>query len=266
MTVDRTVQERPVVEHGSDARVAEDFRRIRTNLQFLSVDEPPRVLMISSALPGEGKTTLTVNLALTLADAGRTVTVVEADLRRPRLTRYLGLVAGAGLTNVLAGTAEIDDVLQTYGDGRLSVIAAGPTPPNPGELLASSHMSEFLGKLLARTDYVLLDAPPLAAGSQTPRDSPCTQTAHSSRSGTGKLAPINSNRQQSRWIGLGAKTLGIILNFVPPRADSAAAYGYGYEYRSAAQSVHGPSPPARRSSSSRLGTRGLARTGPRRHG
>lgn len=237
VTVDRTVQERPVVEHGSDARVAEDFRRIRTNLQFLSVDEPPRVLMISSALPGEGKTTLTVNLALTLADAGRTVTVVEADLRRPRLTRYLGLVAGAGLTNVLAGTAEIDDVLQTYGDGRLSVIAAGPTPPNPGELLASSHMSEFLGKLLARTDYVLLDAPPLlpvadAAGLAVHTDGALLAVRHGkTRTDQLEQAAITLDR-------VGAKTLGIILNFVPPRADSAAAYGYGYEYRSAAQSVH----------------------------
>lgn len=236
VAVDRTVQERPV-EQGSSARVAEDFRRIRTNLQFLSVDEPPRVLMISSALPEEGKTTLTANLAMMLVDAGQTVTVVEADLRRPQLTRYLGLVAGAGLTNVLAGTAEIDDVLQPYGDGRLSLIAAGPTPPNPGELLASTHMSAFLGKLLARNDYVLLDVPPLlpvadSAGLAVHTDGTLL-TVRYGKTRTDQLeqAAITLDR-------VDAKTLGIVLNFVPPKADSAAAYGYGYDYRSAAQSVH----------------------------
>jgi capsular polysaccharide biosynthesis protein len=106
-----------VVEGTSAGRTAEDFRQLRANLQFLDVDEPPKVIMISSAVPSEGKTTVVVNLALALADAGRTVTIVEADLRRPKVTRYLGLVGGAGLTNVLAGTAELEEVLQTHKSG-----------------------------------------------------------------------------------------------------------------------------------------------------
>jgi capsular exopolysaccharide synthesis family protein len=230
VAVDRSIQQRPVVEEGMLDRVAEDFRRIRTNLQFLSVDEPPRVIMVSSALPEEGKTTLTANLALTLADAGRTVTVVEADLRRPRLTRYLGLVGGAGLSNVLAGTADIDDVLQQYGDGRLSVIAAGPTPPNPGELLASSHMAAFLGKLRARNDYVLLDAPPLlpvadSAGLAVHTDGSLLAVRY------GKTRADQLEQAAATLERVGSKTLGVVLNFMPPKADIAAAYGYGYAYK-----------------------------------
>ncbi len=229
VAVDRSVRDRPVVDEGSVVRVAEDFRRIRTNLQFLSVDEPPRVIMVSSALPEEGKTTLTANLALTLADAGRTVTVIEADLRRPRLTRYLGLVAGAGLSNVLAGTADIDDVLQSYGDGQLSVIAAGPTPPNPGELLASSHMSALLEKLRSRSDYVLLDAAPLL---------PVADSAGLAVHTDGALLAVRYGRTRADQLGqaaatvarVGSKTLGVVLNFMPPKADVAAAYGYGYGY------------------------------------
>src|SRR3954454_15684987 len=96
--------------------------------------------MVSNAMPAEGKTTAAINLALALAEAGRQVTLVDADLRRPRVTNYLGMVGGVGLTNVLAGTAETADVLQTYGDTAVTVIGAGPTPPNPSELLASKHM------------------------------------------------------------------------------------------------------------------------------
>ena len=119
--------------------------------------------MVSSALPSEGKTTAVVNLGLALADAGRRVTIVEADLRKPKVTRYLGMVGGVGLTNILAGTADLEEVVQRYGTGELSVIAAGPTPPNPGELLASSHMFSLLDKLRAANDFVLVDAPPLLA-------------------------------------------------------------------------------------------------------
>ncbi|MEI4281460.1 YveK family protein [Klenkia terrae] len=119
------------IERNSLSRTAEGYRQLRTNLQFLNVDEPPKVIMVSSAVPSEGKTTLAVNLALSLAEAGRTVTVIEADLRRPRVTRYLGMVGGVGLTNILTGSAGLEDVIQPYGDGGLSVIAAGPPPPNP---------------------------------------------------------------------------------------------------------------------------------------
>lgn len=109
-------------------RSAEAYRQIRTNLQFLNVDDPPRVLVVTSAVPNEGKSTTAINLALVVAQSGKRVALVEGDLRRPRVVSYLRLVKGAGLTSVLAGNASAADVLQPFADGLLSVMASGPTP------------------------------------------------------------------------------------------------------------------------------------------
>jgi capsular exopolysaccharide synthesis family protein len=210
-------------------RVAEDYRHLRANLQFLDVDEPPKVIMVSSALPSEGKTTVVINLALALAEAGRKVTVVEADLRRPRITRYLGLVGGVGLTNILAGTADVSDVTQTYGEDGLAVIAAGPTPPNPSELLASATMAELLEKLRASNDFVLVDAPPIlpvadATGLAAVVDGVLLAVRYgSTRKDQLQQAALTVQR-------VGAKTLGVILNIVPPRAEIASTLGHGYGY------------------------------------
>lgn len=217
------------IDRAPTSRTAEDYRQLRTNLQFLNVDEPPKVIMVSSALPSEGKTTAVVNLGLALADAGRTVTIVEADLRKPKATRYLGLVGGVGLTNILAGTADLDEVVQRYGDGELSVIAAGPTPPNPGELLASSQMFSLLDKLRGDNDFVLVDAPPLlpvadSTGLAVYVDGVLLSVRYgSTRKDQLRQATATLER-------VGAKTLGVILNIVPPKAELATAYGYGYSY------------------------------------
>jgi capsular exopolysaccharide synthesis family protein len=229
---DQALEKRHIVERGSTTRTAEDFRQLRNNLQFLNVDDPPRVIVISSALPSEGKTTAVVNLALALVDAKKSVMIVEADLRRPKVTRYLGLVGGVGLTNLLAGTAEVDEVIQAYGQGGLSVIAAGPTPPNPGELLASSHMAELLAQLRRTNDYVLIDAPPLlpvadSSGLAVHTDGVLLSVRYGATT-RDQLAEAAATLDR-----VGARTLGVILNIVPPKAQTATAYGYGYSYEAA---------------------------------
>ncbi|MGX5654028.1 polysaccharide biosynthesis tyrosine autokinase [Geodermatophilus nigrescens] len=226
------LRKRHLVDRGGTGRAAEDYRRLRTNLQFLNVDHPPKVILVSSPLPEEGKSTTVVNLALALADAGRRVTVVEADLRRPRVTAYLDLVAGAGLTNVLSGGAEVSDVLQKHGAGELYVLAAGPTPPNPGALLGSSHMSALLEELRAENDFVLLDSPPLL---------PVADSTALATHTDGVLLTVRygrTRREQVREAAaaldrVGARTLGVVLNVVPPKAQVSAAhaYGAGYDYR-----------------------------------
>ena len=226
---DDTLQEKHAIERGSTSRTAEAYRQLRTNLQFLNVDEPPKVIMISSAVPSEGKTTVAVNLALTLAEAGRSVILVEGDLRRPRVTRYLGMVGGAGLTNILAGSAEVEEVLQPYGDGDLQVIAAGPTPPNPSELLASSQMFKLIDELRGKNDFVLIDAPPLlpvadASGLAVIVDG----VVLSVRYGSTRKEQLQQTRATLDRVG--ARTLGVILNIVPPKAEVISAYGYGYGY------------------------------------
>ena len=218
-----------VVERNSTSRVAEAYRQLRTNLQFLNIDEPPKVIMISSAVPSEGKTTVAVNLALSLAEVGRSVTLVEGDLRRPRVTRYLGLVSGAGLTNILAGSAELQDVLQEHGDGNLKVVAAGPTPPNPSELLASSHMFRLIDELRGQNDFVLIDAPPLlpvadASGLAVMVDG----VVLSLRYGDTRKDQLQQARATLDRVG--ARTLGVVLNLVPPKAEVTSAYGYSYNY------------------------------------
>ena len=218
-----------VIDRASTGRTAEAYRQLRTNLQFLNVDEPPKVIMISSAVPSEGKTTVAINLALALAEAGRSVTLVEGDLRRPRVTRYLGMVGGAGLTNILAGSADLADVLQPYGEGDLKGIAAGPTPPNPSELLASSHMFSLVDDLRKTNDWVLIDAPPLlpvadASGLAVMVDG----VVLSIRYGSTRKEQLQQTRASLDQVG--ARLLGVILNIVPTKAEITSAYGYGYGY------------------------------------
>ncbi|MGY1805894.1 polysaccharide biosynthesis tyrosine autokinase [Blastococcus sp. SYSU D00669] len=226
---DDGLEKQHVIDRRSATRTAEDYRQLRNNLQFLNVDHPPTVIMVSSAIPSEGKSTVVVNLALALLDAGRRVTIIEADLRRPKVTRYLGMVGGVGLTNILAGNAEYDEVVQRYGDGDLSVVGAGPLAPNPGELLASSHMAELIDKLRGENDFVLVDAPPLlpvadASGLAVHTDGVLLSVRYgSTRKEQLRQAAATLDR-------VGAKALGVILNIVPPKAQMATAYGYGYSY------------------------------------
>lgn len=225
---DDVLEKRHTIDKAGAGRTAEDYRQLRTNLQFLNVDEPPKLVMVTSALPSEGKTTMVINLGIALADAGQRVTIVEADLRRPKVTQYLGMVSGVGLTNILVGSADLDEVTQQYREG-LSIIAAGPNPPNPGELLASSHMKEVLEKLRGQSDFVLVDAPPLL---------PVADSAGLAAAMDGVLLSVrygSTRKDQLRQAGLtldrvGAKKLGLVLNIVPPKAELATAYGYGYNY------------------------------------
>ncbi|HJQ44886.1 MAG TPA: polysaccharide biosynthesis tyrosine autokinase [Amycolatopsis sp.] len=159
---DPEVPEHPltVQEHPRSPR-AEAFRKIRTNLQFIDVDRPRKTIVVTSALPEEGKTTTLCNLAIVLARAGHRVVLVETDLRRPRATDYLGLEGGVGVTSVLSGRVSLADALQPWGNSMFDVLASGPIPPNPSELLASRQMANLLDDLRDHYDMVLLDAPPL---------------------------------------------------------------------------------------------------------
>jgi capsular exopolysaccharide synthesis family protein len=216
--------------HNSGA--GEGYRQLRSNLQFLSVDNPPKVIMVTSAIPGQGKSTAVANLGVALAQAGRQVTLVEGDLRKPMLTTYLGLVEGAGLTSVLTRTVELTDVLQSWGEDGLSLVAAGPLPPNPGELLGSSHMKLLLDELREKNDFVLIDTPPVlpvadATGVAVMVDGVvvCARYGKTTRD---QLKQVRALLDQ-----VGARTLGVVLNAVPPRSKLAASFGHQYtsDYR-----------------------------------
>lgn len=164
----RGKEERDIAWSGR-GETAEAFRSVRSNLQYLGIQRPLRSLLVTSASPEQGKTTVAANLALTIARWGGSVVVVDADLRRPRLEQAFGVEPfGPGLTSVLVGAADLRDVVREQplpqDDGeevRLSFVPSGPLPPNPSELLASTAMTALLDRLAAEFEYVVVDSPPV---------------------------------------------------------------------------------------------------------
>ena len=207
---------------------SETFRTVRTNLQFVNAGHPPRAIVVTSSLPGEGKTTSSAHLALTVAASGQSVCLVEADLRRPRLMEYLGLEGAVGLTNVLIGQSELDDMLQPYGTTGVTVLGGGQMPPNPAELLGSPQMRDVLRQLTERFDVTILDSPPLL---------PVTDAAVLAGIADGALVVVGAGltrredllRSLRRLDQAQARPLGLILNRVT--VTSGGAYdGYAPAY------------------------------------
>lgn len=225
---------------GDDHRFTESIREVRTNLQFMNVDDPPRVVVITSAMAGNGKSTLTAALAIALAESGQSVTVVDGDLRRPRLSEVLGMVPTAGVTDILVGRASIYDVLQQWGGHPLlHVLGAGSTPPNPSELLGSRRMKDLLHEL-SRTSLVLVDAPPLL---------PVTDAAILAANADGAIVVATARettideleKSLSNLTKVGAKPLGVVLNKVPRSGGEAYGY-YGSDYYAASKPAITPEP------------------------
>ncbi|MFF5013617.1 polysaccharide biosynthesis tyrosine autokinase [Streptomyces sp. NPDC001165] len=224
---DRSAPKQPLVSADGRSNRTEAFRKLRTNLQFSQVDNPPRIIVVTSSLPGEGKTNTAANLALSLAEAGVSTCLVDADLRRPCVARTFGLVRDAGLTTVLIGQARFEDVMQQVG-GRLSVLASGAVPPNPTELLASARMKEVLRELADTYEAVIVDTAPLL---------PVADTVGLASLADGALLVVRAaktSREQVRSAGesldrLGVHVLGTVFNMAPvPRGDRYGAYGpYG---------------------------------------
>jgi capsular exopolysaccharide synthesis family protein len=246
---DPEAEKRPLIVHDHPHSTrSEAFRQVRTNLQFVNVDNPPRSIVVTSALPGEGKSTTTCNLAIALSQAGVRVIVVEADLRRPKLASYLGLEGAVGLTNLLVGTARPEDVIQRWGNTELFVLPSGPTPPNPSELLGSLQMQELLAELESRADLVLLDAPPLLpvtdASVLASLASGAVMVARA-----GKTTREEASKAAQLLRGVDTEVYGAVLNMVPTKGPGAYRYGsYGY----------GPIAPADSAPTSRFRSRRLS--------
>jgi capsular exopolysaccharide synthesis family protein len=248
---DPAARKQPLIAGGDPFGTrAEAFRKIRTNLQFIDVDVPPKVLMFTSPLPEEGKSSATCNMAITLASSGSRVVVLEADLRRPRAAGYLGLPGGVGVTDVLAGTADADAAIQTWGNDEFDVLASGPKPPNPSDLLGSQRMSQLITKLRGEYDLVLLDAPPvLPFADAAATAAACDGVILVVRYGRTRVAQV---RQACSALGaVGVPVLGSVLSMTA--AGRHPEYGYGYRRyqpaRDDRQALDGPAardiPPAR---------------------
>lgn len=144
--------------------IAEAYRTLRTNLEFSSLDNPLKTLVVTSAGPEEGKSTTLANLAVTMAEAGRQTILVDCDLRRPRLHTFFGLDNSRGLTTMMVDEGAMKDPpLLTTGVENLWLLPSGALPPNPADMLATRRMVEVIEGLKARADIVLFDAPPVIA-------------------------------------------------------------------------------------------------------
>ncbi|GAA2096370.1 polysaccharide biosynthesis tyrosine autokinase [Microlunatus panaciterrae] len=206
---------------------SEAMRRLRTNLQFVDVAEHAKSIVVTSSIPGEGKSTTTINLAVSLADAGQRVLLVDADLRRPSVAEYLGLEGRAGLTTVLIGRADLDDVVQPWQQSSLDILPAGQIPPNPSELLGSKAMQHLMEQLSQRYDMVLLDSPPLL---------PVTDAAILSKFAGGTLVVVGADRIHRPQLRealeslttVDANVVGIVLNKIARRDTSAYVYDSSY--------------------------------------
>jgi succinoglycan biosynthesis transport protein ExoP len=206
---------------------AEAFRQLRTNIRFLSVDQTLRSLVVTSSVAAEGKSTVASNLAIALAQSGEQVVLVDADLRRPVVGEMMGLNPQVGLTNVLLETTHLDAALQEYRPGlSLQVLASGPIPPNPSELLGSQRMRDVLMALQDRSTIVIFDSPPLL-----PVTDAAVLAAHTDgailivRAGHTHRDQVRNSIASLRQVG--AQLSGVVMNRLPARRPGAG-YGYGY--------------------------------------
>lgn len=246
----------------------EAMRELRTNLQYVDVDHPARVMVVTSPLPGDGKSTTAANLAVSIAATGQPVILIDADLRRPVLGATFGFSDDVGLSDVLAGRAQIEQVAHQVDEhGRLFVVAAGRTPPNPSEMVGSQRMQQ-LARKLADDLVVIIDSPPTLAVADAAVIASWADGAvlvvTARRTTDDMLARAVENIAKTR-----GRLLGVVLNRVPLRGADSSYYGsqYGGYYGYGAPSTRGGKPwwrrPWRRVSGAEVGPDDVV-PGPRR--
>jgi len=224
------------LEHGSDkayvsenprSPVAEAFRTLRTNLEFAGVDKPIKSVLVVSSHPGEGKSTVAANLAITIAQGGKKTLLIDADLRRPRVHHYLDLPNRLGLSNLFRDSQEIADVAHEWKDSNLKVITSGGVPPNPADLLASDRMAAILAAAREDVDMVVVDAPPFLVADASILASRTDGVLFVVHPGRTPIDAALTTLQQMRRSG--ANVIGLVLNRIP---RSRPNYYGGYRYYS----------------------------------
>ncbi len=208
--------------------VAESYRMLRSNLEFARVDRPIHTILVTSALPGEGKTVTAANLAIAFALEGRRVLLVDADLRKPAIHNLFDVPNTQGLTTMLrSDSVSLESVAHTNEQERLRVLTSGPLPPNPAEMLGSQRMLTVLQRLQASQDVLIIDSPPLRA---------VTDAAILSAFVDGTLLVIDARKSRRPAVRLGrealnrvnAQVLGVVLNRVPKPSNAGEPLFDGY--------------------------------------
>lgn len=210
--------------------IAEAARSIRTNVMFMNPDKPHRTLLVTSAAPSEGKTTVACSIAIALAQGGQRVCIVDCDLRRPRLHRIFARAGEAGVTNVLVGDATLDEVAKPTVVTNLWSIPAGPTPPNPADMLHSVRFRKFIEELTQHFDRVVIDSPPIVA---------VTDSAIISTLVDGTVFVVRAFKTSRHLSGQGLRSLrdvdapvvGAVLNAVNLNKHEYSYYQHYYYYK-----------------------------------
>ncbi len=203
--------------------IAEQYRTIRTNIQFSSLSKEIQTIVITSTGPGEGKSTTAANLAVVLAQQGKKVLLIDSDLRKPTAHYTFGKSNVIGLTNVLTKQSQLTDVVLATEVANLSLIASGPIPPNPAELLASTQMDEMINEALQQYDTIIFDTPPVLAVTDA-------QVLANKCDGavlvvaSGKTEKEGAVKAKELLVTANAKLLGVVLN----RKESKQSEYYYY--------------------------------------
>jgi polysaccharide biosynthesis transport protein len=225
----RGKEERAYVVEEPRSPIAEAFRTLRTNLEFTGVDKPLKTILVTSAGPNEGKTTVAVNLALVMAQAGKRVVLLDADLRRPRVHRFLNLSNRAGLSDIFLDHGSLEEISQTGQHNALTIITSGSLPPNPTELLGSQKMKDLLAHLETVADVIIIDTPPSLVADAFVLAPTVEAVLMVIRPGhTHADAAVATLEQLNR---VGAMVVGVALNRIPRnRADYYGGYRYYNTY------------------------------------
>ena len=228
ITFDDEAASRPlVVQVSPQSPRAESFRQLRTNLRFVELTDEGRTFVVTSSVPSEGKSSTSVNLAITLAEAGTRVLLIDGDLRRPKVAEYMGIEGAVGLTDHLIGQANLDDVIQPWGAGNLHVLPAGQIPPNPSELLGSKAMVQLLDGLDSKYDTIIIDAPPLLPVTDASILSKLVSGGALMVVGSGRIRKHQLEAAIASLETVGGRLVGVVLNLIPTKGPHAAGY-YGY--------------------------------------
>lgn len=229
---DPSVEKEPLVTQGDQfSHRAESFRQLRTHLHFTNISGGAQSVVVSSSIPGEGKTSTAVNLAIMLAESGTRVLLVDADLRRPRVAKYLGVEGSVGLSGVLSHSVELEDAIQAWGrGGALHVLTSGRSAPNPSELLGSPTMEKLMTRLETDYEVVVIDAPPLL---------PVTDPSVLGSMASGVVLVVSADGRTNRaelaqavanLEAVDARLLGLVVNRLEKSASSHSYYDYRPEF------------------------------------
>lgn len=226
----RSTNNNSLVTHNDPkSPISEAYRTLRTNIQFSSFDEVIQVIMVASANPGEGKSTTASNLAVTYAQEGKKVLLIDADLRKPSVFKMFNVSNRIGLSTVVSGQCRTEDAIQETAVDNLFVLPSGPVPPNPSELLASQSMKAALEDFKASYDIVIFDTPPVLA---------VTDSLIVSAMCQGVLLVVHAGKVKSELVRkakanlehVNARILGVVLNNTKSsRGDKYNYYYYGAE-------------------------------------